>query len=877
MMETQVSPLVLTKLRAPAMRPRSIPRKRLVDLLTSEKRSNFILVCAPAGYGKTTLLAEWTQSLIKNGAAVAWYALDASDDDSLTFASYLTSAFIQAFGPIPELIQVTQLLRASLEIDFQRILPILINTIISSRLACTLILDDYHLITSPAIHSAMAYLLDHLPHNLCIAIGSRSDPPLRLARMRVRGQVLEIRANDLRFNLDETAAFLNEFMRLGLSSEGVTEIEERTEGWVAGLQLAALAMQIPFSPSGRAGKARSDTWENFISSFTGTHRYLGEYLMEEVVNCQSEDVQSFLFSTSILDRMCAPLCDALLGAALPGNQSSSETMLQQLEKANLFIVAMDEQGGWYRYHHLFRDFLQTRLNKTRPEQVNALHRAASEWLAEHTLLREAANHAFQTHEWEYAAAFVEQHSFTLILHSEISTIYEWCSAFPEEVIQRHPMLSLMEGLALAYRFRRQNRARVEIRLQQVDRAIAALGENHLARELAEFAAVVSTFLSMAPDPAAALQEQLALSQRMLKQYPTGDPGQFSGLLTSGYAYMALHNAQASEQALEAARQSALRGRLYFGIVESTFHLARLAHSQGQLRRSVEICRQGQADIATMLTHPEQELPALGCLDIALGCVLLEKNQLEEAEQHLHDGLELMGGGMNPYYLMTAYLALFRLYEILGSPNEAEKNLDRLESAWPDIAFCINGLRVVHSLRIEPDDPAALAQAVQWSEEFSPGEGMLPPGMGPLGAADVYYQANLAWNRVQIACGNLQAARSNLDRQLSLASTHQQITRLIELALLEAELEAKTEKVPAYSQPVRAALERALTLAQPEGFIRIFDQNPGLTRILRHAANHEFSQDYLARILAAIEVPNNLDLAHPGTGFSIQARSSQLPV
>ena len=391
-----------------------------------------------------------------------------------------------------------------------------------------LILDDYHLIASPAIHAAIAFLLEHRPENLRIAIGSRSDPPLPLARLRARGQMLEIRSASLRFTTGETAQFLNEIMRLDLSPEGIATLEERTEGWVTGLQLAALSL------SGRADK------ERLIASFRGSHRYLVEYLMEEAVNRQPEDIQTFLLSTSILGRMSAPLCDAILS-----QPSGSEAILEQLEQANLFVIALDDQGCWFRYHHLFRDFLQTRLRKVLPERIAGLHRAACEWLAANAFLREAAGHAFQTQDWEYAAAFVEQHSFTLILHSEISTIYGWCSAFPEEVMQRHPMLCLLQGLALAYGFRRQNRAMIEARLHQVDQVIAVLEDIQVARGLIDFASVVRTFLAFAPDPAAEPRELLALAQRMLGAYPEGDPAQFSGLLINGYAYLALHDPRAA--------------------------------------------------------------------------------------------------------------------------------------------------------------------------------------------------------------------------------------------------------------------------------------------------------------------------------------------
>ena len=869
-MEEPVSPLVLTKLRVPARRPRLISRFRLVDLLSAEMGASFVLVCAPAGYGKTTLLAEWAQSLVKKGTAVAWYALDPSDDDPIPFGSYLVASFIQALGPIPELAQIAQLLRSSPELDLHRILPAAINAIVSSDRECVLILDDYHLIGSPAIHSALAYLLEHMPENLRIAIGSRSDPPLPLARLRARGGLLEIRTASLRFTTDEAAQFLNEAMGLELSSPGVAALEERTEGWVAGLQLAALSL------SSQAEK------EQTIASFTGGHRYLVDYLMEEVVNRQPEEVQSFLLSASILERMCAPLCDQLLedrgkgiGAAesptpYPLIPSNSQSVLEYLEHANLFLVPLDGERIWYRYHHLFGDFLQARLKKTLPERINVLHRAACEWLAAHGFLREAAGHAFQTQDWEYAAAFVEQHSFTLIVHSELSTIYEWCSAFPEEVMQTHPMLCILQSLALAYGFRRRNRDRVEARLKQADRLVAVLEDRQLARGLIDLAAVVRTFLAMAPDPAADPRELLALADGMLGAYPEGDPGQFSGLLLTGYASMALHDAQAADHAFETARQIALSERLYFGIVESTFHLARLAHSQGKLRQAAEICRQGQADIAAMLAHPEQELPALGCLDIALGCVLLEQDQLGEAEGHLRHGLDRMGGGMNPYYLMTAYVALFRSCEIQSRPAEAMNYLDRLEAAWPDIAFCTRGLRVTNLLRTAPYDPGTLAEATAWCQDFSSSieEGLPSPGMGPFGAAEAYYLAFLAWVRAQIAIGKGQVVMSTLARHLDLAAAHGLMNRVIELSLLEAQ----AWRAEGEDQHTWAALERALAAAQSDGYVRIFDQGPALTRLLVEAAQRGTFKEYIERILAAIGMPETLYLVRESSA----PRSAQTP-
>lgn len=878
-MDTPASPLILTKIRVPTPRPRIVPRARLMERLTLAAGAGLTLVCAPAGYGKSTLLAVWSQSLIQEGTAVAWYALDASDDDPIPFGAYLVASLSQALGLTAELAYLTQLRRSSPEMDLQKMLPVLINTIATSERDCVLILDDYHLIGAPGIHSALAFLLERLPQNMRIVIGSRADPPLPLARLRARGQLLELRAADLRFTANETALFLNEIMRLELSPQLIETLEDRTEGWVAGLQLAALSL------SGRADK------EGFIAAFTGSHRYLVEYLLDEVVSRQAAEVQAFLQTTSILDRLCGPLCDAVIkdegerkkdeSKSSPFIPHPSSFILEQLERTNLFVVPLDDEGDWYRYHHLFRDFLRNQLDKSQPERVAALHRSASEWLTAHGFWREAVQHAFQTGEWTYAATVVEQHSFTMIMHSEISTIYEWCSAFPEEVMRQRPMLCILQGLALAYRFRRQNHARVEARLKQADQQIAAVEPNEAARGIIEMAAVVRTFQAMAPDPRADPQTQRDLARVMLDYYPESHPGQFSGLLLTGYADLAVHDVQAAARSFETARQIALQAHLFFGVVESTFHLARLTHSQGQLRRAAEICRQGQADIASLLAHPERELPALGCLDIALGCVLLEQDQLIEAEEHLLRGLELMGWGMNPYYVFTACVTLFRLREIQGRPAEAIEYLMRLEEAWPDIVFCTRGLRVTQALRTMPEDSTALVEAASWCQDFSSsmGEDISPPGLGPLGAAEAYYLTRLAWVRAQIAIGHAPATRSYLERQIDLAEAHGLLNRVIELSLLEAQAEWAVGK----SDRVWAVLDRALAAAQPEGYVRIFDQGITLTRLLveatRRGSMRGRSRDYIERILAAIGAPKDVETGREGEAglSSMTARASQLPM
>jgi LuxR family maltose regulon positive regulatory protein len=606
-----------------------------------------------------------------------------------------------------------------------------------------------------------------------------------------------------------------------------------------------------------------------VAAFAGSHRYLVEYLLEEVLSRQPEAMQSFLLATSILGRLCGPLCDALMKdeeCLRDFSLQPSSVILEELERANLFVVPLDEQGEWYRYHRLFRDFLLARLYKSRCEGVAGLHRAASEWHAAHGFVREAVWHALQTQDWEYAAARVEQHGIALMLRGEISTVAEWCAAFPEAIIQAHPTLCLLQANTLVLGYRRQNRDRVEVRLQQVEQAAGALDDRPLARLLAGQAAATRTFLAaMTPDPGANPRDQFALAQRALDLLADDDPARSAVTLTMGYAHMALHDAGASYQAMEEARHLSLACRNDLGIVEAAFHQARLAHMRGQLQRAADLCRQARADMAAVPACSEPELPVLGCLDIALGCLLLEQDCLVEAEQALLQGLDRIWG-MMPYYHLTACVALFRLREIQGRSAEALAFLARLEEAWPDLAFCTRALRVTHALRVAPDNPNTLADAAAWSRAFSASlsDPTPVPGMGPWGGAEAYYLACLAWAHAQIAIGRPQAALAYLARQLASAQAHGLTTRVIELSLLES----LAQRTGGDDPRAWAALERSLVAAQSAGYVRIFDQGAALTTMLAAAARRGICPDFARRLLTIVGVPT--------TGRAGQGPESALP-
>jgi LuxR family maltose regulon positive regulatory protein len=831
-MDTPPSLLIQTKINIPVSRPGIVTRIRLLEQLHIPPDTNLSLVCAPAGYGKSTLLTEWAHLLTHSGTAVAWYSIDPSDNTSSSFGSYLVASFERTLGEDQGLAQASQLLRSSIEADLEKTLPIIINAVSGSGRECVLFLDDYHLIDAPEIHNSIAYLLEHLPPNLHIAIGSRNDPPLPLARLRARGQLHELRAQNLRFTREESILYLNKVMDLDLPLDLVNELDTRTEGWIVGLQLAAISL------------ANCQDKADFISHFTGEYRYLVDYLMEEVVNRQSDEVKDFLLSTCHLERMCVPLCDAIL------EKQTSESILKQLEKSNIFILPLDEQATWYRYHHLFRDFLQKQLKKKDPDRATWQHRLASEWFSTHGYLSEAVQHALQTQDWDFAASMIEEHSFTMMLHSEISTIAEWCHALPNETIQKSPLLCIMLSWTLVLTFKRQNREKAEALLHRAEEILSYLEDKVNARMLADQIAVIRTYLPLAPDPAIDPEGQLSLSQEMLASTSEGETSRFPILLARAYAQMALQDAGAARKTLEEARRLAHQGQLFFGVIESTFHLIRLAQFQGNLHLAENNHRQVGEDLSELLEHPEKELPALGCLDIALGCFYLDQNRLDDAEKYLLHGLTLSGWGMIPFYLMLACLALSRLYRIHGQPGKANEYLTRLGNTWPDTIFCIQSVQLTDEIRDKPTDPAVLARATTWCEEFMTVMRDIArlPGIGPLGVTEAYYVAYLNWVRMQIMLNKPDETLAYLEQQLQLAKMNGLVALTVDLNLLLAQARQAEGDIPRAMSALRLSLEAAESI----GYIRCFDQGPSLNRLLHLAVEQGLFTTYTQKILNIIK-------------------------
>ncbi len=420
--------ILKTKLHIPVPRPNTIHRPRLMAQLDESKGCKLTLVSAPAGFGKSTLVSAWIQG--SKSSSFAWLSLDEGDNDPIRFLRYLLAALQSIKNSIGT--EVLNTLLSPKDLKVEAVLTILLNEISDLPDDLTIILDDYHLIDSSDIDQIITFLLENLPENMHFVVVSRSDPNLNLSRMRSSGEMAEIRAKDLRFTLDETSHFLTRTIGLDLSAEDILALETRTEGWIVGLQMAALSM-----------KGRRDLSE-FISSFTGSNRFILDYLVEEVLDRQTDDIQDFLLMTSILERMTPPLCDAIL------NRDDSRVILKKLDQSNLFLIALDDERNWYRYHQLFADLLRDRLKGLKPELEITLQERASQWFKGDGAIIEAINYALASNDVESVARLVAGNILVLMEHGELRTLSRQLHALPGGGAKSQPWLGVARAWVSAF-------------------------------------------------------------------------------------------------------------------------------------------------------------------------------------------------------------------------------------------------------------------------------------------------------------------------------------------------------------------------------------------------------------------------------------------
>jgi LuxR family maltose regulon positive regulatory protein len=824
--------LLLTKLSVPSARPSLVPRPRLSERLDEGLGCKLTLVSAPAGYGKSTLLSAWIGELSDDGRA--WLSLDAADNDPARFWRYFVTAVDQLKPGSGE--TALALLGSPQAPPIEVILTTVLNELGDLDSDTTLVLDDYHLIESGAIHEALTFLIDHLPPQMHLVICTRADPSLPLSRLRARGQLNELRASDLRFTPEEAATFLSQVMGLELTAEDIAELEGRTEGWVAGLQLAALAM-----------RDHADV-PSFIASFTGSNRHVVDYLAEEVLGRQPEELRTFLLETSILDRMCAPLCHAVTG------HIDGQTTLERLEHANLFVIPLDDERQWYRYHHLFADVLRQRLLQEQPDLAPEVHGRASDWFVREGLLPEAVRHALAAGRWEYAADLIEDRGLSVMLSGQIYTVLGWMDALPDPLVRSRPTLCVIYAGAFVFTNRLDA---AEAHLKNAEQLVIREPLDEFSRlvlgQVAQFRAIIARF-------SGDLVRCVELARRALELLPEKEMLFRSGARANvALAYQVSGDvAPANERPLEEAIAAFRASGALISLLNGINFLARLQRLQGRLRVAASTYRQ------TLQVVPGQQglksLAGSAAYYVGLGDIHREWNDLDDAEGLLTQGMDLMRGPLtiDADVATEGYLALALVYQALRRYADALACLDTLENLARR-----NGFPPSLTTRAEAGRARlALARgdlqtAARWA------------GVSGLNVNDeidyLRHMEYLTLVRVLTAQGRedssgrpLDDALGLLDRLLRAAEEGRRMGSMIEILVLRALVVHKQGD----TSEALVVLARALTLAEPEGFVRTFvDEGDPMVALLRRVLKRR--QDsrqhdlllYVRRLLAAFDSPN----------------------
>jgi LuxR family maltose regulon positive regulatory protein len=791
-------PILATKLCLPPLRLRSVPRPRLVERLNNglAAGNRLTLVSAPAGFGKTSLVGGWVADC---GRPVAWLSLDEGDGDLGRFLTYLIAALQTVAPGIGE--GILAVLQSPQPPPLESTLTALLNDIATIPSAVVLVLDDYHVLDARPVDDALAFLVEHLPPQLHLVIATREDPALPLARLRARGQLTELRADDLRFTPSEAAEFLNQVMNLDLSADEIAALEARTEGWIAGLQLAAISLQ------GRADVA------GFIASFGGSNRFVLDYLIEEVLRRQSEPVQTFLLRTSILDRLCGPLCDAVL---LDASASGQET-LEYLERANLFIVPLDNERRWYRYHHLFADLLRQRRQQSEVSSgaVDDDHLRASAWFEANGLDVEAFQHAAAGHEVERAERLVEGGGMPLHFRGALVPILRWLESLPTTLLDARPSLWVTYAQVLLSSGRNTG---IEPKLQAAERALQDARMDDRTRDLVGRIASVRAFLVWGPHQTETI---IAQSRRALDYlHPDNLPFRTAAALSLGNAYVLLGDRSGARQALaEVTATSAASGNTIYEILGS-IGLGFLQEADIQLGLAVETYRHA-IELAAGLPFPFVCEAHLG-----LARVHYQWNDLDGARQQGEQSLQLAQQIADTDRPVACEVLLARLALARGDAAEAAAILAEADRATRQHDFMLQvpevaAAQVLAFLRL--GDVAAAAHVAQAHE--------LP----------------LSQARVHLAQGHPTAALAVLEpHRRRMAEKAWADQELMALVLLAVAVDAQGEEARAVE-----LLDEALALSEPGGFIRIFvDEGAPMARLLHRAMSQSLHPDYVRHLLAA---------------------------
>jgi LuxR family maltose regulon positive regulatory protein len=781
--------LLETKFHSPVWRSDGVVRTRLLNQLQvgSVEERKLTLVSAPAGYGKTTLVASWLHSLAEPTRKV-WLSLEKSDNEPARFLSYWAAAWNRA-GEFP-LEAISELLDTPQLPPYQNILDEVINALALLEGPATLVLDDYHAITNPLIHEMLGYFLEHQPRHAHLVIITRSDPPLPLARLRARTQMVEIRASDLRFTDREANHFFNQTMQLVLEEEQIHSLESRTEGWAVGLQLAALALKNLPDP------------RDFLETFSGSHRFVLDYLAEEVIRQQETDVQQFLIQTSVLDRFNAESCEALTG------YPDSQGLLLELEQANLFLIPLDDDRVWYRYHQLFADFLQTELSKSETEE---LFGKAALWHEQNDLLSEAVQYAIASGDPELMADVIDRGLRKEAVWSggDLKSYASWLDALPPQAFQSRPALSLNASRIL-YLLGRFDLA--EMQIDQTEQTLHSLASSPEREQMLALASLYRGAIASVRGDAHQAIEKITLAQEQLPQEHHLQHAR--GFFSLGLAYELSGEAGLAEKNYLKSSQEAQSAGVLFLAIHALGAAAQVHISQGRLHQAEQVCQQAIQIAAG------KRLPPLGLVETMSGSIALERNDIPAAEESLEDGISLSrrGGLMDDVVLGLSYLARLRAYQgRVSEAFEAIREASTIIQGYGVERMSMLAAAHVASLQLYTGQDEA---AEQWAGKYQ-----------AVRAGQPREFEDLTLVRVMLRTGDRENVPSTLEALLDQGQAQGHVRTCMEAMILMALYFRAEDDIPTAVDWLSQALRRAV----PEGFVRIFlDEGTALLDLLPKA-------------------------------------------
>ncbi len=826
--------ILATKVYVPQPRLKIVLRPRLIEQLNIGLHRRLTLISAPAGFGKTTLVSEWVAGC---GRPIAWLSLDEGDSDSTRFLIYLIAA-LQTIAPnVGE--EVLAVLQSSQPPSIESVITILLNEITTIPDNFILVLDDYHMLESKPIDTALTFLVDHQPPQMHLAITTREDPNLPLARLRVRGQLTELRIADLRFTPSETAEFLNQVMGLSLTTEDIAALETRTEGWIAGLQLAALSMQ-----------GNQDV-HGFIQAFTGDHQYIVDYLIEEVLQRQPESIRDFLLQTSILDRLNGPLCDAVTGQ--PGGKARLET----LQRGNFFLIPLDDKRHWYRYHHLFADVLHMHLMTEQPDQVPDLHRRASEWYEQNDSPADAICHAYAAKDFSRIAGLAETTWQTMYESFQSVAWLGWVKHLPDELIRSRPVLctQIAWGLMNAHEVDAS-----ESRLRDVELCLEGPSDGMVIVDKEQFRSLRARIAFARAYNAQTQRDFLAVIKYVELVFELiSEEDQFLHAQTTailGATYLINGDLDAACQSMNNWIDSSLKvGNYFAAFAYAMAEKADILTTQGHLREALKTYQQS---LQLAAEHDSRVLRVMVHPYLGMSMLYHEMGNDEATDQHFQKSLELASLHKSVDWSYRRCIAQARLKESMGELDAALEQLEEAKSFY--IKTLMPHTRPVDAIKAKIYlKQGRLSKAEEWVSKHG------------LSMDDelIYLREfeHIVLARVQLAKYQkdrdehvILKALDLLERLLKAAEDRKRLRSILEVLVAQV----LAYQVKGYLSKAHASLEHALALAQPEGFFRIFiDEGEPLRALLMdfrrsiekqsRGNNHELS-NYVDKLLSGFGRP-----------------------